>query len=121
MKWVEIFEPYQHQVDTVGNIYQIRGGVVPKACQKCKKEFNTERKEFPVIQKVPFYKCKDCNFSNPGGDAALTHKIQNIEHEIERKNKDKVVGVEVKLVGNKSNIKKIKHDIIILCDLCNGI
>lgn len=114
------------QVDEVGNLVQRMGkdkigGIIPKACQKCKKEFKSEIKEFPIIQKVPFYKCKDCDFENAGGDATLGHKIENMEHNIKKIVKDRVVTIERRLVGTKANINKTEDDVIILCDIClNG-
>jgi len=108
------------QIDEVGNIYQKQGGVIPKACQKCKKEFKSEVKEFPIKQKVPYYKCKDCDFENAGGDVALDHKIQNIDHNIKKITKDRIVGVDRKIIGIVSYVTKTKDDVLILCGDCNG-
>ena len=73
MEW-ELINAFE-QIDTVGNVYQKGGGVIPKACQKCKKEFKSEIIETPVTQKVPYFKCKDCGFENAGSNAALDHLI----------------------------------------------
>jgi len=118
-KEVKVMEDYQ--IDEIGNIYQRQGGIIPKACQKCKKEFISEIREFPVTQKIPFYKCEDCDFENPSGDATLGHKIENMDHDIKKTVKDRIVTIEKRLVGNKANVKKTENDVIILCDNClNG-
>lgn len=105
------------QKDEVGNIYQKKGGVIPKACQKCGKKFYSEIKNIPITQSVPFYKCKNCSFENAGGDSALDHKITT-DHEIKKISKDRIVGYNSIIEGSKSNIIKSKNDVIILCDEC---
>lgn len=104
-------------IDSVGNEIQDGGAVIPKACQKCKIEFKSDIVETDMKQTVPFYKCQDCNFSNTGGDATLTHKIET-NHIIKKINKDRIVGVKRQLSGSLANIKKYKNDIIVLCDDC---
>lgn len=116
---------YQFQEDEVGNIAQRIGktdkvgGIIPKACQKCGKEFNAKIKEEPIIQQVPIYKCEDCEFTNAGGDATLEHKILT-EHKIRKIATPQFVGYNKTLEGQKANIKITKNDCIILCDDCNG-
>lgn len=105
------------QMDTVGNIYQKSGGVIPKACQKCKKEFNAVIKEEPIIQQVPIYKCKECDFENDSGDATLDHKILT-DHKIKKISKSRLVSYKRTLEGLKANIRPTKNDCIILCDEC---
>jgi len=107
------------QIDEVGNIYQIHGGIIPKACQKCKEPFDSEVKAFPLTQKIPYYKCEDCEFENTGGEATLDHKIET-SHNIKKSTKDRIVSLENKIVGNKANIEHTEDDIIIICDRCNG-
>lgn len=108
------------QIDKVGNIYQKNGGVIPKACQKCKKKFTGKFKTFPVTEAVPYYKCKDCNFENAGGDSALEHKLEKIDHSIKKITKDRIVTVEKKIVGSIARITKLEDDVIILCDVCSN-
>ena len=108
------------QIDSVGNIFQQAGGVKPKACQKCKKEFKSRLKSFPIIESVPFYKCENCKFENAGGNATLNHKIENTEHKIIIINKDRIVKIEKKIIGIVCKITKTKNDIVILCGKCDG-
>jgi len=123
MKWKNKFayNGVEYQQDTVGNIYQQHGGVIPKACQKCKKKFKSKVLQVPITQKVPFYKCQDCKFENPGGDATLEHKIEHIDHNIKKITKDRIVGYNETITGEVSHITKTKDDVIILCAVClNG-
>jgi len=121
MEW-EILEkngrPTDEQVDTVGNIYQKTGGVIPKACQKCKTEFHSEVKEIPLTQPVPGYKCESCTFESSAGDAALDHKLEHIDHNIKKIRKERIVSIERHLVGTLSYIEKTQSDILILCAKC---
>jgi len=112
---LEVEENYQ--IDEVGNIYQISGGVIPKACQRCKQLFNAPTKETPVIQKVGIYKCEDCEFENAGADITLDHKIQT-NHKIRKIQQDKFVGTERKIIGLKAQVTVTKDNCIILCDDC---
>ncbi len=105
------------QIDTVGNIYQKSGAVIPKACQNCKKEFKSEVESKPITQKVPRYKCSECDFENFGGGAALDHLITT-KHKIGKVFTDRVVNYERTIVGLRSHITKTKDDILILCDAC---
>ena len=107
------------QIDKVGNIYQKSGAIIPKACQNCKQKFKSEIKEFPITQKVPFYKCNDCDFENASGDATLEHKITNMNHNIKKITKDRIVGVDKKIIGIIPRITKTDDDVIILCDDCS--
>jgi len=104
------------QIDEVGNIYQYHGGIKPKACQKCKREFKTQIKIDPVIQKVPIYECEECSFKNSGGDSALDHKIQS-SHKIKKIQKEKVVSTKRQLIDTP-NIIKTKDDVLVLCSEC---
>jgi len=117
MEW-EILNAFE-QKDEVGNIYQQAGGVIPKACQKCKTVFDGKVVSTPITQKVPIYKCQDCEFEDASGDITLDHKIET-EHKIKKESKDRLVGYEREVVGSKANIKTIKDDVLILCDDCNG-
>jgi len=107
-------QPSKHdvgfQMDEVGNILQRTGAVKTKACQKCKKEFNPLTESVPITQKVPFYKCEDCNFENAGGEAALDHKLTNSQHHIKKTSKDRIVTYKNIIKGNKANITKIDDD-----------
>jgi len=104
------------QLDEVGNIYQYHGGVKSKACQKCKREFKTQIKLDPTIQKIPMYECEECDFKNAGGDAALDHKIQS-SHKLKKTQKDKIVDMKRQLIDTP-NIIKTEDDVIILCSEC---
>lgn len=106
------------QVDEVGNIYQKQGGVIPKACQKCKKEFKSSIEDFPITQKVPFYSCSECKFENASGDAALDHKLENVKHNIKKITKNRVISIEKRIVGIISYITQTDNNCIILCQRC---
>ena len=105
------------QVDSVGNVFQLHGGVEPKACQQCKKKFVYAVEVKPIEQSVGFYKCEDCDFKNASGDSALDHKIIT-DHKIKKTTEDRFVTTKKIIIGNKANIKNTKNDIIILCDSC---
>ncbi len=114
---------HEQQEDEVGNIYQKSGGVRPKACQKCKKEFDAKVIKKPIEQKVPFYKCKDCEYETGDPTDAFDHKV-DLEHKISRESKDRIVKWLNILDGQKANIKEIFDDsklidIEILCDRCH--
>jgi len=109
------------QIDKVGNIYQKSGGVKPKACQKCKKEFNAKVKSTPITQSVPYYKC-DCDFKTSDPTEAFDHKLTT-DHTISRTAKSRIVNYINTLEGLKANITKTYTkdevtDVIILCDKC---
>ena len=106
------------QIDTVGNIYQKSGGVIPKACQVCKKEFTSVIESIPIKETVPFYSCQDCNFENAGGEATLDHKLLNSDHQIKKITKDRIVTYKNIIKGRKANITLTDDDAIILCDDC---
>lgn len=118
MKWKFVDSNHTKQIDSVGNIVQIYGGVIPKACQKCKISFNYSVTQVKKIQSVPIYKCIKCSFENASGDAAFDHKIIS-DHKITKTSKDRVVGVDNKILGSIANITKTEDDVIILCDDCN--
>ena len=109
--------PTNKQIDTLGNILQINGAVQPVACQKCTNKFDSIYEKIPIIEKIFFYKCKDCDFSNSSGDKTLEHKIEQ-EHIIEKISSDRIIGYEKKLKGIKSNIQFIDDDVVILCNNC---
>ena len=106
------------QIDEVGNIYQRSGGVIPKACQKCKKEFDAILKDEPVKQEVPFYKCKNCDFENSSPIKALDHKLLKENHKIKKTKKERIIDIKTCLVGRKANIRILEDDVLILCDDC---
>jgi len=116
MEWKTInsFE----QIDTVGNIYQKQGGVIPKACQKCKKKFDSKVKEIPIFKYVVSFSCKDCKLNSGIGQEIMEHNIEHPKHKLKKIKTKRLVQVEKQLVGNKSNIEKTKDDVIILCDEC---
>jgi len=110
------------QEDELGNIYQIQGGVIPKACQNCKKPFNAEVHEEPITQNIPFYECIDCIYKTGDPTEAFDHKLET-EHDIKRVPRSRVVTVIKTLVGTKANIRKVYiddevTDVEILCDKC---
>jgi len=121
MEW-EIIQrhgrPTDEQVDTSGNIYQKGGGVIPKACQDCKTEFKSTIENKPITQEVPMYKCKDCDFENPSGDAAFLHSKAHEKHEVEKEKAERIIEIQHTLVGRMAYIKILDDDVSILCELC---
>ena len=107
------------KVDSVGNILQESGAVKSIACQKCKTKFDYSSKPVNIEQNVPFYKCSDCDFGNPGGDLALDHKINNPTHNVTKTHKTRIVGVERKIFGKVAQIQKLDNDVSILCEDCS--
>jgi len=112
------------QVDDLGNVYQKSGGVNPKACQKCKKEFISEIVNVEKVTKVPWYNCEDCNFNSPSGDASLEHMWMT-KHKIKKATKDHVSSIDHKITGDLiPNITIIKNklgepiEVEILCRRC---
>lgn len=120
MKW-KFINNNNAQEDEVGNILQIGGGVVPKACQKCKKKFESKLVSKEIKQDVPAYKCDKCNFIGGSGDQAFGHTIDSPTHKISRTTKPRIVGYNNTLEGRLSYVTKTKDDVIILCGDCNGI
>jgi len=121
MEWEIITKngrPTDEQIDTVGNIYQKSGGVIPKACQKCKEEFKSEVRDDALTQPVPGYKCESCTFESAAGDSALDHKLEHIDHNIKKIRKERIVSIERHLFGRMSYIEKTQNDVIILCEKC---
>ncbi len=124
MEWKLILKnesPTESQIDEVGNIYQHAGGVIPKACQKCKTKFNAKIKSVPVTQNVPWYICS-CDFKTGDPTEAFDHKLET-SHSIKRKPKSRVITYVNTLEGLKANIRKIYKDkevtdVTILCDNC---
>lgn len=111
--------PLDEQEDTVGNIYQKGGGVIPKACQECGKEFKAEPKKIPIEEEVPTYKCEKCDFNNASADLAWDHEKANKGHKIKKDRRKRIVGFNIIQQGIIPRIKKTKKDVIILCDNCN--
>ena len=112
------------QIDDVGNIYQKSGGVIPKACQKCKKPFDAKVNRVPLKQKIPFYKCEDCKYETGDPTEAFDHKVV-LEHNISRKGKYRIIRWDNTLDGQKANVKEVFDndslvDIEILCDRCHN-
>lgn len=107
------------KVDNLGNILHEGGAVTSKACQGCGLEFKSEPIKSQLTQAVPFYICKECNFTNNGPEAALDHKIKT-SHEIEKSSKDRVVSVITKIQGSIPRIKPDGIFVSILCEGCNG-
>jgi len=106
------------QIDIVGNIYQKSGAVIPKACQKCEKEFDAIIKHDPVKQDVPIYKCEDCDFKDVSPIKALDHKLEKDDHKIKKDKEERIVDITSQLVGRKANITILENDILIICDDC---
>ena len=114
-------KPTRRQRDTVGNVLQFHGGVEPHACQKCKIKFESHIEPFPLKQKIPIYKCKNCDFENITGESAFDHLLLKPKHKIKKKISEKIVSYENKSVGTIARIRKLDDDIEILCDGClNG-
>lgn len=111
---------YNKQVDTVGNVLQVNGGIEPKACQKCKSEFKSPIVETPLEQNVPSYNCEECEFKNSGASEALDHKLET-SHKIKKGLTKRIVGHERKIDFSKlSHVERTKDDCIILCGDCFG-
>ena len=111
----------ENQIDEVGNIYQRAGGVIPKACQKCKTEFNAKIKSTPLTQTVGMYTCS-CKFKTGDPTEAFDHQLAT-DHVLKKDVKHKTVSYINILEGLKANIRKVSKDsevidIIILCDNC---
>lgn len=117
MEWE--FSTPTKQVDKVGNVVQINGGVKAKACQKCKKKFDYKVTNVEKKQEVPIYSCEECDFKNASGDSAFEHKITS-DHKIKREKIERVVGIERKILGEIAHITRLKEDVIITCGKCNG-
>ncbi len=109
----------EYQEDEVGNILQRAGGVRPKACQKCKKQFKSEYSKKEINQKIGYYVCTECNFSNSDSTSGLDHMI-GTSHKLIKKSKDKIMGYETILTGSKAHITKTDDDVLILCGDCNA-
>ena len=118
MKW-KMIHSGNAQEDTVGNILQIGGGIVPKACQKCKKKFESKVVKEEIKQDVPSFKCDTCDFDGNSGDQAFVHTLDFPKHKISRKTKSRIVGYNSVLEGRLSYITKTKNDVVILCGDCN--
>ncbi len=101
---------HEQQIDSVGNIYQKEGAVIPKACQKCEIPFDAPIGSTELKQSVPNFTCKDCSFENNGAAAAMEHLIENSDHKILKKSKEKTVGFDNIITGNKSIITKLYED-----------
>jgi len=106
------------QIDSVGNIYQKTGGVLPKACQKCKKKFNSKIEELPITQDVGYFQCNDCEFGNGSGEAMLMHLQIKTKHSFKRTIVKRVVKTERISTGRTPYITKLEDDVLILCGEC---
>ncbi len=109
----------EYQEDEVGNILQRAGGVQPKACQKCKKKFESKITKQEIKQNVSYYACKECNFTSGNSDGGLDHMIET-SHKLTKKRKNKIVGYDNIVSGVISYITKTEDDVLILCGDCNG-
>lgn len=110
----------EFQEDEVGNQFQKQGGVKPKACQKCKKEFKSEIVDSPVIQKVNHFECMNCDYRSSTGEGMLFHLKDFPKHEYNKVSKDRVIKIEKTLSGVLPYITKTEDDVIILCGVCNA-
>ncbi len=118
MNWKSINN--NSQEDEVGNVLQIGGGVVPKACQKCKKKFESKVVKEEIKQDVPSFKCGNCSFDGNSGDQAFVHTLDQPTHKISRKIKSRIVGYNNTLEGRLSYVTKTNDNVIILCGDCLG-
>ena len=115
-KW--ILKNKRTQVDEKGNLYQLDGGIVPKKCQKCGKELKSAITEVPLVQKVPFYKCKKCKYVNASGDNALWHEHENKGHSVVVETKIRTIEFK-RIIPETPYIKETSKDVIILCHKCH--
>jgi len=106
------------QQDEKGNLYQLDGGIVPKRCQKCGKELKSVITRVPIIQKVPFYKCKKCKYVNASGDNALWHEHENKGHSVEITLQARTIEFK-RIIPETPYIKETSKDVIILCHQCH--
>lgn len=105
------------QVDSVGNIIQETGGVIPKACQQCKSIFSAIQQQVPKTQPVKQYECTICDFKSTDYFEAVDHTVVDT-HKLKITQVSKVVGYDTKLVGKLAKIVKTEDDCIILCQDC---
>ena len=115
-KW--ILKNKRTQQDEKGNLYQLDGGIVPKKCQKCGKELKSAITEVPLVQKVPFYKCKKCHYTNVSGDNALWHEHENKGHSVQILIKARTIELK-RIIPETPYIKETSKDVIILCHKCH--
>ena len=111
--------PTWYQIDTVGNIVQRMGGIVPKACQKCKEPFKSENKDIPIKKSRKVYKCQECDFINTSAEAAFDHKLEK-DHKFKKESVDVITNVKRISVGIIPRITKTEDDVIILCNNCEN-
>jgi DNA-directed RNA polymerase subunit RPC12/RpoP len=107
-------------MDHVGNILQISGALMTKACQNCKQEFIPKVTVDELRQKYKQFKCKDCEFKSPIAQDALMHTIENDEHKLKAIRGSNVIGYKRTIEGI-AVIEKLKDDYSILCKKCNDI
>ncbi len=105
------------QEDSLGNLLQADGGVVPKVCQNCKSKLIGEAILKEIKQTVPFFKCEDCEFETSDGGQALWHEHDNDSHTIKFTTGEKVTEIN-RVIENPSRIIKEENDVIILCSKC---
>ena len=93
-------------------------GIVPKKCQKCSKSLTSVITEIPIVQKVPFYKCKKCKYVNASGDNALWHEHENKGHNVVVETKIRTIEFK-RIIPETPYIKETSKDVIILCHQCH--
>ena len=109
---------FNKQIDEVGNIVQHTGGVQTKACQKCRREFESKIIKVEIKQRVSYYDCTECNFSSANSNGGLDHMIETT-HKLTKTSKNKVMGYDNIIQGVISHITKTDDDMIILCGDCD--
>lgn len=121
MKWKFSKKTKNEQIDEVGNILQKGGAIKPKACQKCKKEFDAKIEETSIVQNIPGFECILCDIKYSNGNEALGHMLEKgNDHTFKKIKLKRKVGSKKILVGRQSNITFVKNDVIILCGECLG-
>ena len=120
MNWVFDKINPNKQIDEVGNVVQLRGGVNPVACQKCKTKFTSDIVKVPIEQNVKSYKCTECTFISNGFFDAEEHTSET-GHKTKSNIRKRIVGYNTTLVGVLPKITKTQDDVIIECGGCFGI
>ena len=120
----QVVEDNPHLVDIAGNQLQDDGGVVPKACVYCGKDFTSTVKQIEVTQAVSIYKCNDCDFENASGDYAWDHRVANPTHTVQKIVDQRVVGTNTIVEGDLPQVVTVNNQVIVChtsCGTTNGV
>ena len=115
MEWKLINKKTQE--DSLGNLLQADGGVVPKTCQQCKSSLIAPAELKEIKQTIPYFECEDCDYETSDGGHALWHEHDNNSHVIKFTTSEKVIDIN-RIIEQPSKIIKSEDDVIILCFKC---